>query len=464
MQPTLYSDDAHPDFRLVSAKPTLHVGSPPPPEECDRWSLTVYRHEVARAGNSDPPEEPNPRPLTVCEKLVELGRWSLDGLRSEFAPREICKALFCVAGWRSDGLTWRGAAAGDVLAAIGVGRDDGGYAALASWDGYQATVPIAELFNDHALFAYATAGGDFEPTDGGPLRAVLPHLLGWKSVKWLTRITLFQEPIPGFWEQRGYHLRGRIAGEAGKEWGTAWSDALAEVEGSDERINTAPADPPEVILITADWDDGASRGLAECARVFYAEMRKAGWPCRVIGPCAAHREYVLAVLEESGPKNPVFFFLHGRKPTTSGAGEYRLLGQQRSESESPENVLLTRSEARRYLAGRVVYGASCFSAEVLADAGATGIRFTGALRIFLKKNRVFHHPDRWRCFRDPLVEGARSLLNGHSPGEAAEAMRVRFRALVRQELDNIVDESERALFSLFIIAMNIQFLKSLTAI
>ncbi len=43
---------------------------------------------------------------------------------------------------------------------------------------------------------------------GGPVRLVVPHLYFWKSAKWLRRVEFVTQDQPGFWEVRGYHLRG----------------------------------------------------------------------------------------------------------------------------------------------------------------------------------------------------------------------------------------------------------------
>jgi DMSO/TMAO reductase YedYZ molybdopterin-dependent catalytic subunit len=40
------------------------------------------------------------------------------------------------------------------------------------------------------------------------VRLVLPKLYFWKSAKWLTKLSFVAEDQPGFWEVRGYHMRG----------------------------------------------------------------------------------------------------------------------------------------------------------------------------------------------------------------------------------------------------------------
>jgi DMSO/TMAO reductase YedYZ molybdopterin-dependent catalytic subunit len=36
----------------------------------------------------------------------------------------------------------------------------------------------------------------------------VPHLYGWKSVKWVRGFEFLESGKPGFWEQNGYHLYG----------------------------------------------------------------------------------------------------------------------------------------------------------------------------------------------------------------------------------------------------------------
>ena len=59
-----------------------------------------------------------------------------------------------------------------------------------------------------ALLATHWQGEPIGRVHGGPMRLVLPHLYFWKSAKWLQRIEFMAEDRPGYWEERGYHMRG----------------------------------------------------------------------------------------------------------------------------------------------------------------------------------------------------------------------------------------------------------------
>jgi len=61
---------------------------------------------------------------------------------------------------------------------------------------------------DDVLLAWAHDGRPLAREHGGPLRLVVPHLYGWKSVKWVTELRLLDREVRGYWEERGYHDRG----------------------------------------------------------------------------------------------------------------------------------------------------------------------------------------------------------------------------------------------------------------
>ena len=40
------------------------------------------------------------------------------------------------------------------------------------------------------------------------MRVVVPHLYLWKSAKWVRRVEFVDADRAGYWEERGYHMRG----------------------------------------------------------------------------------------------------------------------------------------------------------------------------------------------------------------------------------------------------------------
>ena len=57
-----------------------------------------------------------------------------------------------------------------------------------------------------ALLAYEMNGAPLPPQHGFPLRLVVPGWYGMTNVKWLTRITVLEEPFTGFQNSVGYRM------------------------------------------------------------------------------------------------------------------------------------------------------------------------------------------------------------------------------------------------------------------
>jgi DMSO/TMAO reductase YedYZ molybdopterin-dependent catalytic subunit len=66
---------------------------------------------------------------------------------------------------------------------------------------------LARADCEGALLAYACNGEPLPPQHGFPLRLIVPGWYGMTSVKWLTRITLQDEPFEGYQMVTGYRMR-----------------------------------------------------------------------------------------------------------------------------------------------------------------------------------------------------------------------------------------------------------------
>jgi DMSO/TMAO reductase YedYZ molybdopterin-dependent catalytic subunit len=69
---------------------------------------------------------------------------------------------------------------------------------------YERALPIGEL--PHALLAYEMNGAPLPPQHGFPLRLVVPGWYGMQNVKWLTRITVLEEPFSGYQNAVSYRM------------------------------------------------------------------------------------------------------------------------------------------------------------------------------------------------------------------------------------------------------------------
>jgi DMSO/TMAO reductase YedYZ molybdopterin-dependent catalytic subunit len=79
---------------------------------------------------------------------------------------------------------------------------------------YERALPRAEA--EHALLAYDMNGAPLPPQHGFPLRLVVPGWYGMQNVKWLTRITVLEEPYTGFQNAVAYRMYG-ADGEPGEQ-------------------------------------------------------------------------------------------------------------------------------------------------------------------------------------------------------------------------------------------------------
>jgi sulfane dehydrogenase subunit SoxC len=78
---------------------------------------------------------------------------------------------------------------------------------------YERSLPVGDL--DGALLAYEMNGAPLPPQHGFPLRLVVPGWYGMTNVKWLSQITLLEQPHQGFQNAVAYRLYS-ATGEPGE--------------------------------------------------------------------------------------------------------------------------------------------------------------------------------------------------------------------------------------------------------
>jgi DMSO/TMAO reductase YedYZ molybdopterin-dependent catalytic subunit len=72
---------------------------------------------------------------------------------------------------------------------------------------FQRSLALVDAHEPDVLLAYELNGVPLPPQHGFPLRLLVPGWYGMTNVKWLTRITLLDEPFTGYQQARGYRLR-----------------------------------------------------------------------------------------------------------------------------------------------------------------------------------------------------------------------------------------------------------------
>lgn len=126
--------------------------------------------------------------------------------------KEVKGRLTSVTRWSVEGV-WQGIPLSEILQAVAV-KENCRYLRFWSINKiYDTSIPIEIANKEKSLLAYSFDGELLTEDYGGPIRAFIPYLWGYKSAKSVVAIELMDYYVPGFWEKRGYTDSGEI--EAG---------------------------------------------------------------------------------------------------------------------------------------------------------------------------------------------------------------------------------------------------------
>jgi DMSO/TMAO reductase YedYZ molybdopterin-dependent catalytic subunit len=148
--------------------------------------------------------------LTVDGMVDRPASFSLSQLKS-YPSRSQITMVQCEEGW-SYIAEWIGVPLSHVLDAVGV-QPQARYVAYFSiqpdwWD----SVDMADALHPQTFLTYGMNGGELPVGNGGPLRLRVPRQLGYKSVKFITHMTV-TDSLKKF---------GKGLGSAAPEGGYAW--------------------------------------------------------------------------------------------------------------------------------------------------------------------------------------------------------------------------------------------------
>jgi DMSO/TMAO reductase YedYZ molybdopterin-dependent catalytic subunit len=191
----------------------------------------LTRHSLAREFSrsqiSNPPFENEMAPLNDAYKRLQAGgfadwrltvdgmvnrpaSFSLDQLKS-YPRRSQITHLACEEGW-SYIAEWIGVPLSYVLDAVGV-KPQAKYVAYFSIDpDWWDSVDMADALHPQTFLAYGMNDGELPVGNGGPLRMRVPRHLGYKSVKFVTHLTV-TDSMKGI---------GQGLGSAAPEGGYSW--------------------------------------------------------------------------------------------------------------------------------------------------------------------------------------------------------------------------------------------------
>ncbi|HTQ60426.1 MAG TPA: molybdopterin-dependent oxidoreductase [Candidatus Solibacter sp.] len=191
----------------------------------------ITRHSLAREFPrnyiSNPPLANDMPPLKDAYKRLQAGGFidwclSVDGLVDRPASFSLAKlksypsrsqitGLSCEEGWTYIA-EWIGVPLSHVLDLVGV-QPHARYVVYFSIDpDWWESIDMADALHPQTFLAYGMNGGELPVGNGGPLRLRLPRQLGYKSVKFITHITV-TDNLKKF---------GKGLGSAAPEAGYAW--------------------------------------------------------------------------------------------------------------------------------------------------------------------------------------------------------------------------------------------------
>ena len=163
-----------------------------------KWPVLHY--------GSVPRFDPATWDFRVYGLVANPARWGW----AEFSklPRvERTSDFHCVTRWSRFDNRWSGVAVREILKLV-QHRPEARYVLVHAEQGYAANVPLVDLDREEVLVATHHDGEPLSPDHGYPARLIVPHLYGWKSVKWVRGFEFLDQDAAGFWEQNGYHMHG----------------------------------------------------------------------------------------------------------------------------------------------------------------------------------------------------------------------------------------------------------------
>ncbi len=180
--PTLERQPRVPPGQVLTRKFPVYDIAPRPRIRLDAYRFTITGHVE--------------RPVVLTwEEFVSLPKV------------EVVADFHCVTGWSKQALNWRGVPTSAVYGLVRP-REGARYVMVHCLDGYSTNLRLEDFLAEDCLFAHMLDGRPLAPEHGWPLRLIVPRLYAWKSAKYVCGIELMDEERAGFWESRGYHMRG----------------------------------------------------------------------------------------------------------------------------------------------------------------------------------------------------------------------------------------------------------------
>ncbi|HET6792850.1 MAG TPA: molybdopterin-dependent oxidoreductase [Acidimicrobiales bacterium] len=169
------------------------------------YTIVDFNPEPARGGYRLAVDGLVDRPLSLS--LADLAAMPRTNLVKDFQ---------CVTGWRVPSVHWSGVSLAHIIDAAGA-SPRARAVLFDSFDGaYTESLTMEQARRPDVIVADRMLGVPVTQEHGGPVRLYVAPMYGYKSIKWLGRIRLSDQVVPGYWEQQGYDVDGWVGRSNGR--------------------------------------------------------------------------------------------------------------------------------------------------------------------------------------------------------------------------------------------------------
>ena len=141
--------------------------------------------------------------LIITGLVNNTAVYTYDEVVNDHKHYEKVVTLHCVEGWEVT-ILWEGVLVKDLMEEAGIDSAAKVVIFHAS-DGYSTSLPLDYIIDNDIIMAHKMNGVVLPPERGFPFQLVAESKLGYKWIKWITRIELSDdESYRGYWESRGF--------------------------------------------------------------------------------------------------------------------------------------------------------------------------------------------------------------------------------------------------------------------
>jgi DMSO/TMAO reductase YedYZ molybdopterin-dependent catalytic subunit len=166
---------------LVSKMSVLHEGDIPK-IDIDSWLLKLFG---------------------LVEKEISIDFSTF----TKLPQKRITADFHCVEKWSKLDVIWEGVQSLEIIKLVKI-KPEAKFVMIHSYGGYSTNISLNDFLSNDVLFATKLNDKTLALEYGFPVRLVVPKLYAWKSAKWVSGVEFIAKDIPGYWESRGYHMRG----------------------------------------------------------------------------------------------------------------------------------------------------------------------------------------------------------------------------------------------------------------